>query len=798
MKALEKDRTRRYETANGLAADILRHLASEPVLAAPPSRMYRLRKFVRQEPRRRDGRELGAARPAGRLHRHDLGADPGGEGQRRAEGQERRAGRRARQGREAVRAGPEGDRHISHRRQRGRAAEERAVQGTADQAAEGGRRILRGPADAAGRADGRQVPEVAGGGLPPARRPDRQDWRVDEGLGGPEEGARGPAGAGGGVAIGTRSAARRRPDPGGRLSIALYDRRHSRGTPGERGTARMATALEIESPTDDVLEVLADSYSALGTTLDNIGKILPSQDAWRKGAEIRRRLADAHPTDTKYQFDLAKCYSSDVSVQVMMPWREMEEALSFQEKGVKILEQLVRDHPVSTEYQYWLAMSARDVGWAQGVMLWKPKEAEAAFISSFPLWRKLTETYPAVNAYQSELASAYAWFGLFQVYAGRGPQALDNLGKSRAIFQRLIESEADFPWNRISLALISQNAGEVLEDMGEESEAMEALRRSVVMGEKAVEGDPARPHWRMYLAKHHEAVGTLLERVGKPAEALKTYSEAYALRRRNAEALPKDAWAQRDLAGNRSLVSRLFHDTGKLAESLDAVEIALPIRRKLVAADPTNPKYQSFLASDLILAASILLRLDRLPEARARLEEAIPIQSGAVKRTPGYLQHAAVLADGYLQSGQVRRAGGDKAGAVADWKQAIEVLKTIPFLRGPDAFALACCHAALSEAASQTERSHRGSRAGDGSTEEVHWHEFPQPRYLPQRNGPRPDPHPRRLQEADERPGGTGDEAVGFASVTAVDPLPPPHRLDHQKQRTSRPRSATRARATMK
>ena len=48
MKALEKDRDRRYETANGFAADILRHLAYEPVLAAPPSRAYRLRKFVRK------------------------------------------------------------------------------------------------------------------------------------------------------------------------------------------------------------------------------------------------------------------------------------------------------------------------------------------------------------------------------------------------------------------------------------------------------------------------------------------------------------------------------------------------------------------------------------------------------------------------------------------------------------------------------------------------------------------------------------------------------------------------------
>ncbi|HEX4592125.1 MAG TPA: serine/threonine-protein kinase [Gemmataceae bacterium] len=48
MKALEKDRARRYETANGLALDVQRYLTDEPVLAGPPSAGYRLRKFVRR------------------------------------------------------------------------------------------------------------------------------------------------------------------------------------------------------------------------------------------------------------------------------------------------------------------------------------------------------------------------------------------------------------------------------------------------------------------------------------------------------------------------------------------------------------------------------------------------------------------------------------------------------------------------------------------------------------------------------------------------------------------------------
>src|SRR5262245_17766698 len=48
MKALEKDRGRRYETANMFVADVQRYLADEPVLACPPSAWYRLRKFARR------------------------------------------------------------------------------------------------------------------------------------------------------------------------------------------------------------------------------------------------------------------------------------------------------------------------------------------------------------------------------------------------------------------------------------------------------------------------------------------------------------------------------------------------------------------------------------------------------------------------------------------------------------------------------------------------------------------------------------------------------------------------------
>ena len=48
MKALEKDRNRRYETANGFAADVMRYLTDQPVEACPPSARYRFQKFARR------------------------------------------------------------------------------------------------------------------------------------------------------------------------------------------------------------------------------------------------------------------------------------------------------------------------------------------------------------------------------------------------------------------------------------------------------------------------------------------------------------------------------------------------------------------------------------------------------------------------------------------------------------------------------------------------------------------------------------------------------------------------------
>ena len=77
MKALEKDRARRYETANDFAADVMRHLTDQPVGACPPSAWYRFSKYCPAQPGGPDDSGHGWSR-LGRRHGDEyLASDPG-------------------------------------------------------------------------------------------------------------------------------------------------------------------------------------------------------------------------------------------------------------------------------------------------------------------------------------------------------------------------------------------------------------------------------------------------------------------------------------------------------------------------------------------------------------------------------------------------------------------------------------------------------------------------------------------------------------------------------------------------
>jgi serine/threonine protein kinase len=216
MKALDKDPKRRYQSADEMGEDLQRFVNDEPIKARRIGPVERLGRWCRRNP-------TVASLTAAVLILMAVGtavstwqavvatraqADLAAKNARLADEQ-------ASQGAGAVRHGGQGNRDVTHRRQRGHAAQERRVQGVADEALEGGCRLLRRLREAAGRADRRPVAEGAGGRLLPAGGADVQDRRPEGGSGGPPQGAGVAAGTGGGRGGGCGDPAGRGPQPAG-------------------------------------------------------------------------------------------------------------------------------------------------------------------------------------------------------------------------------------------------------------------------------------------------------------------------------------------------------------------------------------------------------------------------------------------------------------------------------------------------------------------------------------------------------------------------------------------------------
>ena len=94
MKALAKERDRRYETANAFAADVERFLNDEPVSAGPPTLGYKFRKFVSSQPRSGHGRGRFIVDPVGGRDGQHLAGDSGDAGRKQRVGRAREGGQR--------------------------------------------------------------------------------------------------------------------------------------------------------------------------------------------------------------------------------------------------------------------------------------------------------------------------------------------------------------------------------------------------------------------------------------------------------------------------------------------------------------------------------------------------------------------------------------------------------------------------------------------------------------------------------------------------------------------------------
>jgi serine/threonine protein kinase/Tfp pilus assembly protein PilF len=668
LKALEKDRNRRYETANGLALDVQRHLAGEPVLAAPPSVRYRLRKFLRK----RRGPLLAAALVLLALLAGMAGTTWGlveatqqrdaADDARTEEATQRQVAEASARKAAAALQEEARQRHIAEahakkaaqaadeeRQARDREAEQRKAAVVAQQRA---MEALRATTD--------DIMEQLLGARPalgPTEKAFLQAALKRWQLFAAEKGA---------------SPLARTIRAEGLFRVAVL--RHKLGeweaAQADYGQAiGLQEQLAAEFPAVPAYRKdLARSHYNLGVLLKTLGKDAQAEEQCRQALSWQAQLVAEFPTVAAYRHALALSHNSLGNLLYGLDKRGEAEAQYHQALG--LLEQLVAEFPAVPAYRYELAASHNSLG-VLLQSLGKRVEAEARFRKALGLRQVLAAEFPAVPDYRQDLAISHNNLGALLKDLGKPAEAEEQLRQALDLRKKLVAEFPAVPKYRQELANSHYNLSHVFQDLGKRVEAEAQYRQALALQQKLAAEYPAVPAYRHELARSHHNLGHVLEDLGKWAEAEEQYRRALALYEKLAGEFPAVPKYRQELANSHYNLGHVFQDLGKRAEAEEQYRQALDLQERLAAEFPDVAVYRLELARSRNNLGLVLAGVGKRVEAEAQFRQALSLYEKLAAEYPAVSTYRQDLAGAHNNLGILLHGLGKREEAEVQFRKAL-------------------------------------------------------------------------------------------------------------------------------
>jgi serine/threonine protein kinase len=465
MKALEKDRGRRYETANGFARDIQRYLADEPVEACPPSRAYRLRKFARKN--RRALVTAGAFLVllvaaavvstwlAIRAMQAEAAANTNAE-QARDEANAKAAALKAEQQARADETRARQQAFAALRSMTDDVVERKFAQGAV--LTEDDRAFLRGII-------AQYDAFAALAGDDPDSRAVRAEGRLRV----------------------------------GRMRYRLGELKEAEQDYDQ--ALRIGKQLAADFPTRPELHRgLATSYNSLGLLLKATGRPKEAEIAYTDALALLKQLVADSPTRPDFRQDLATTYN-DLGILLTDTGRP-KEAEKADADALAIQKQLAADFPRKAEFRQDLARSHSNLG-NMFRTTYRFKEAEKAYTEALAIQKQLAADFPKRPEFRQELAGSYDNLGGLLYLTRRKDrlkEAVTACTEALAIYKQLA---ADFPTRpefRQDLALCHNNLAGLLAATGRLKEAEAAYIDALAIYKRLAADFPNQPDLQSSLA----------------------------------------------------------------------------------------------------------------------------------------------------------------------------------------------------------------------------------------------------------------------------------------------------------
>jgi serine/threonine protein kinase/tetratricopeptide (TPR) repeat protein len=612
MKALEKERNRRYETASALAAEVHRYLHDEPVQACPPSAGYRLRKFVRKH----RGPVAAASVIALLLIAGIVGTTVG-----------------------MMRA--------IHAKDNETAQLQKAV-------------AAQNQALAALEATTDQVIEKLIGEKPALTVTEKeflqnalQRWQAfaaEQGQGELSQRIR---------VTGVFRVAWLRDQLG----------QYQEARAGYEEHINRCTKLAAEFPEVTIYrQHLTDSYNALGVLLRHLGKWLEAETAYRQALAIEEKLATEFPTVPVYRYALARTQSN--LGDLLGDLANRPEAEKCYRLALTIQGGRPAEFAAMPMYRQLLADTYLRLGFTQANLDMGPK-AETSYRQAVAILEKLVAEFPGEPEYRAGLAQSYSGLGKLLSDLGKSLKAEAAYSQALAIQTKVVADFPVAPQYRVVLAQTRANLGVLLEELGKKTEAEAAQRQVLAMRAKLVAEYPGVPQYARFLVLSHIALGDLLRRLGRTLEAEQEYVKALAIGKKLTADFPDHPYYRYDLVDIHIRLGSQLKNLGKWPESEASYRKALAIQEKLVVAFPKVAKNRSSLAEIQTNLAGLLLRRDELREAEAAIRTALALNEKLAADFPAVPVYRALLAESQDTMAAILSAAGRPSEAEASCRTAL-------------------------------------------------------------------------------------------------------------------------------
>jgi eukaryotic-like serine/threonine-protein kinase len=692
MKALEKERSRRYETANGLARDLERYLADEVVEARPPSAGYRLLKLVRCNRRLVVAAGLIALALVGGIAGTTWGMFRAVQAQKaeaaRAEGERLAKLDAEEQKTEAIAA--------NERAQKARDRAERRFE-LAVEAIENFRTVVAKNLDVKNRPENEALRKALLQAPLGYYRKLRDDLNAS-GDASPE--ARTQLGdaylklASLNHDIGSQADALKEFDEAttlfdrlfreapaaqkamyrARLSLALAERGYLQSA----STNMNALAIESLHRSRDLQEATirenpADvaARKALASVLFQLarlearkGKVDSALDTLKASQAVLEEGSRRAPGDVGLQSLLAEAHLNTSEILAEHRGR-MAEAQSTAQTALDFIEGLAHSRPDSAEFKRLLARAYSCLGTIN--------KRQGAHERALEFYSKRANTYedlvrmePTRNQLKLDLVFALGDLASAQYHLGRNQEGLANLQRGCDLADALVrENSTNLTFKRAAGTLDSRKVIPLL-SMGRVEEALAAAESSAKFLDDVSRAEPDDLGALKDLAGAHYNCALLSRELGRVDAAETEYKQALVLRERLAQKHPDDPSIMDTIATTLGNIGVCQEDRDHFAEAQVSYQRAVDLLQKLCAAHPENAVAQSHFARSRQNLGKVLTKMGKPEQALVPLRAALESSERLGREHPGVVEYQDDMARGH----QYLAAALGRLGRVPDAEKA--------------------------------------------------------------------------------------------------------------------------------